>query len=230
MKLNWEKQEDEFNHVWTKRHHPPLVTTNWVENNWAKGRTDYLTFLIRIKDQQIIDALIELQKDLVAFECIDLYPSEYLHITVKEVGFLASKKHHHDDYTNEELSKVIHIARSKLKKYQPFTIKLENINHFRSTIVVQANDGGIIRNINGALLQITGMAKLKNDYPRFLPHTSIAQFKNSKDHDTLVTFLEKNREISIGSLRVDSIQLVIAQLPRCGRYPQLKTHDILKLE
>ncbi len=39
---------DAYEATWGRRRNPPIVTENWVDNDWAKGRTDYLTFLIKV--------------------------------------------------------------------------------------------------------------------------------------------------------------------------------------
>lgn len=224
LNLDWRKQEEEFNQVWTTRYQPPYVTDSWVDNKWAKGRTNYLTFLVRVKESRIIEHIKNIQGMLSDNNCIDLFPDKYLHITVKELNcFLVSEKHFTDEYTEEELPELVRGAKGKLRVFKPFELMLKNLNNFKSTVCVEAHDGGAIRSINRVLLQIPGVQKLRNDYPLFLPHVSIAQYKNSEDYETMLQHLEQNRVTEVGSLDVDTIELVIAELPISGRYPQLKT-------
>lgn len=230
MKFDQLKQAEEFNQIWETRYQPPYVTDSWVNNEWAKGRTEYLTFLIRVRERKIIERIKKIQAELADYECIDSFPEEYFHITVKELNyFLVAEKQSPDEYTEEELPKLIKGAQERLKPFKPFKLRLENLNNFKSTVCVQAHDRGVIRNINGALLQIPGIQKLKNDYPRFLPHLSIAQYKSTEDYEQLTQYLEHNRETKVGSLKVDSIKLVIAELPINGRYPKLKDLEEFRL-
>jgi 2'-5' RNA ligase len=62
-----------------------------------------------------------------------------------------------------------------------------------------------------------------------LPHVSIAQYKNSKDYEKMVQHLEQNRVTEVGSLDVDTLELVIAELPISGRYPELKLLEEFRL-
>ncbi len=140
-----------------------------------------------------------------------------------------SKKQSLDELTQEELLPLIKETNDKLNSFKPFELRLENLNNFKSTVCIQAHDGGIIRNINGAILQVSGVQKLRNDYPRFLPHLSISQYKSKENYEQLIKYLEKNRETKIGSLIVKSIELVIAQLPVHGRYPKLKILENFRL-
>ena len=230
MNLEWQGQEEEFNKVWATRYQSPSVTDSWVDNDWAKGRTNYLTFLIRVRESQIIERIKKIQDMISGYNCIDLFPDKYLHITVKELNcFLVSEKHFTDEYTIEDLPELVKSAKEKLKVFKPFVLKLKNLNNFKSTVCVEAHDGGVIRSINGALLQIPGVQKLRNDSPLFLPHVSIAQYKSSEDYEKMVQHLEQNRVTEIGSLEVNIIELVIAELPIRGRYPQLKTLEEFRI-
>ena len=230
MRLDWEKQVEEFDAVWETRHQPPFIMENWVDNDWAKGRTGYLTFLIGVRDEKVIERINEIQSSLQEYECFEPYPDEYFHITVKELScFLVSEKKNPDEYTKEELYQLVEKAKEKLEDFEPFELELKNLNNFKSNVIVQAHDGGYIRNINRALLEIPGVQKLQYDYPRFLPHVSIAQYRSSEDYTELINQLERVRETIVGPLRVDSIQLVIAHLPKQGRYPRLETLEELPL-
>ncbi|MBE0632950.1 hypothetical protein IH574_00135, partial [Candidatus Bathyarchaeota archaeon] len=171
MELDYEKQAEEFNNIWKTRYQPPFVTGSWVDNDWARGRTEYLTFLIRVRDRGVIERIKDTQTGLAEYICIDPLPEDYFHMTVKELdAFLAQEKTAPDEYTEEELPTLIEAAEDRLKLFKPFDVRLEHLNNFKSTVCVQAYDGGFIRNINGALMEIPGVKKLRNDYPRFLPH------------------------------------------------------------
>lgn len=230
MTLDYAKQVEEFEQIWMNRHQTPIVTRNWINNDWARGRTDYLTFLIRVEDQKVIKKIEETQSQLVEYKCIDTLPADYFHMTVKELdAFLVPEKTSPDEYIESEIPALIESAREKLKGFKPFEVKLEHLNNFRSVVCIQAHDGGYIRGINGALLQIPGIRELRHDYPWFLPHISIALYKGTEDYEELIKHLEKKRDTVIGKLRVETIELVIAELPREGNVPKLKTIDVFHL-
>jgi 2'-5' RNA ligase len=229
-KLEHETQSEAFNRIWAKRRQEPIVTRSWVDNDWAKGRTQYLTFLVRVTDRQIVKVVKEAQSALTGFPCIDPLPENYFHLTVKETGcFLVEDKKASDEYTRDELPNLIRAARETLGYYKPFNVRLENLNNFKSVICIQCHDGGVIRDINRAMIEIPGMTKLRNDFPQFLPHLSIAQYKGTEGYHELIEHLEKHRETLIGTLRVGSVELVIAELPKRGRYPKLRPVEDFRL-
>jgi 2'-5' RNA ligase len=215
------KQEAKFNKVWERRSEPPYVTKSWVDNDWAKGRTDWLTFLIRVKDRNIINQIQKVQNELTRFECIEIFPEEYFHITIKELAFLVKEKQHPDEITQEKLPTLIMSVQEKIRDFKPFEIELVNLNNFKSTVCVEGHDGEVINNINGTILAIDGVQKYKHDYPGFLPHLSVAQYKNKEDYEQLIEYLEYSRKKHIGPLIVDTFELVIAELPIKGRFPIL---------
>lgn len=219
-----------YESTWGRRRDPPIVMESWVENDWAKGRTDYLTFLIRVGDESVARATRVVQDAFSGFNCLDPFPQEYLHVTVKETGcFLTDALPEEDELTKGKVEDLIEGASEALSGVNCFEIKFENINHFRSNIVVEAHDSGEIREMNRRLMDLDGVKKLGYDYPRFLPHMSICQFNCGEDHDKLVDLMEGMRDSEAGSLYVESIELVKAVLPVTGRNPILETIEIFKL-
>jgi 2'-5' RNA ligase len=219
-----------YQRIWRMRNQSPIVTKSWANSEWAKGRTDYITFLIRVQAPGIITEAQKAQESLRAFSCPDPYPVEYLHLTVKETGcFLVDEKESEDEITRDELGKLMESAREALEGMEGFIVNIKNLNHFRSNIVAEARDMGEIREMNRRLLGLDGVQKLRNDYPRFLPHMSLRQFKGTEDHDQLVRYLEQNRETALGSFNVEKVNLVKAILPVEDRCPVLEVLDTVTL-
>ena len=219
-----------YKRLWKMRSQAPIVTENWANSEWAKGRTDYITFLIRVEAPEIITAAQKVQEGLRAFSCADPYPAEYLHLTVKETGcFLVDEKENEDEIKRDEVSKLVETARKVLDGVEGFTVNVQNLNHFRSNIVAEAQDRGEIREMNRRLLGLEGVHKMGYDYPSFLPHMSLCQFKGTEDHDQLVEYLEVNRETAVGGFKVEKVSLVKVILPVNDRYPVLEILDTITL-
>ncbi len=218
-----------FADVWNGRHHlKPKITVDWADNDWAKGRTRYLTFLIRVSDSTVRKALSKVQKRLSKFDCIDSFPQEYFHITAKECGrFLVQQKQHEDDVDDKELKHIITAAAKVLKDKKSFTVQLKNVNLFPDVLFVEVHDRDKIGELNKHLQTIPGIKKLWHDFPKFLPHVSIVQFKNDHDFKELLSALEKFRNVDFGTLDVNAVELVIAHLE--GRYPTLEILHIFPL-
>ena len=228
MKLDWEKQVEEYNLVWERRYQTPDILESWVENNWAHGRKQYLTFLIKVKDDAVIERVKEIQTELSKYTCVEPFPPEYFHISIKGVGFLVPQKTEKDEITTDDIPRIIREAKNRLKEYTPFEMKLEHLNNFVSAIVVQAHDGGVVRHIHENLAEIPGFIKASY-YPGYLPHLSIAQYKSAEEYTEFIKHLEQKRNTKVGHIKVDKIQLIIAHLPVEGRYPKLETIEELKL-
>ena len=68
---------------------------------------------------------------------------------------------------------------------------------------------------------------MKFDHPNLLPHISIAQFQNNQELTRLIGNLEKMRDITFGTVTINSIELVIAHLHK--KYPELETIHTFRL-
>ncbi len=209
---------------------PKIVEKNWVEsyNEWARGRDQYLTFLVRVKDDSMVKRIAEIQNKLSTNPCVDPFPKEYLHITVKGCGFLAESERFEDDISRENLERIISQAKETLQTHSEFDVFLSKLNILPEVVLVEIHDKGRIGVINRELQSIQEIRKMDYDYPRFLPHISISQFKSQQEFNELVSQLERLRNTEFGELTVNSIELVSANLSR--KYPTLKTIHSFKLK
>ena len=228
--LDFKSQTAEFNEIWSKRYQDPVITENWIETDWAKGRTEYLTFLIRVNNNDVVEKILEIQEELINYSCVDVAPERYLHITVKETGcFLVNEKKDIDELERCELENLVNQVGNLLQNFNPFKVRLSKLNNFKSAVVLEGHDGGVIRGINRALLNVNRIRKLYHD-PFFLPHVSIALYKSSNQYKDLLKLLEEKRETHLPSLWVESIELVIAHLPKHERFPKLESVKEFKLQ
>jgi len=70
-----DRTESRFADIWRERNKiQPEITIDWVDNDWAKGRNQFLTFLIRIRDEKLIQKIIEIQDKLSTIPCVDPFP------------------------------------------------------------------------------------------------------------------------------------------------------------
>jgi 2'-5' RNA ligase len=215
--------EERFLDIWSRRRRPPVILTSWVDNDWSKGRSRYLTFLVRVSDVSVINKALDFQSKLAAFQCIDPFPTRYFHITVKGVGFLTHSKQHSDDLLKIDVEKIVYQTQDVLKSFSQFEAALTHLNYFSEVICIEVYANNQIREMNRALIDVPEITQMDIDYPRFLPHFSVAQFKNDERFDDLIDYLEEHRNMQFGKLTVDAIELVVAHLPRSGRYPRLET-------
>lgn len=223
-----ERVESRFADVWRERNRiQPEITNDSVDNDWAKGRNQFLTFLIRIRDEELIGKIIDIQDKLSTIPCVDSFPKDYLHITVKGCGFPVESEIYEDDILIENSQKIVSQAKEVLQAFHKFNVLLPKLNIFSEVVIIEVHDEGKIGELNKGLQAIPEIKKMKFDYPILLPHISIAQFQNNQEFPRLISNLEELREKEFGELTVNYIELVNANLS--GKYPILKPIHAFKL-
>jgi 2'-5' RNA ligase len=213
-----ESTEGRFADIWGERHRIQPTINDWADNDWAKGRNQLLTFHIRIRDEKLIRRINEIQDKLSAIPCCDPFPKDYFHITVKSCGFLAKSREHEDDIPIENLQKIVSQAKGILQPFHKFNAVLSKLNILSDVALVEVHDKGKIGELNKGLQTIPEIRKMKFDYPNFLPHVSIAQFRNNQEFTGLISHVEKLRETEFGELTVSHVELVNAHCPEGIRY------------
>jgi 2'-5' RNA ligase len=220
---------DRFADVWERRKNIQLnVTKYWVDNNWTKGRNQYLTFHIRIRDVELIEKIVEIQSRLSTFSCVAAFPKDYFHVSVAGLGFLAKSEEYEDDILIENLQRIINQAKEVLQPFGKFNLLLSRVNIFPDVVFVEVHDGGRIEGIFRKLQAIPEIGEREFVYPSFLPHISIMHFQNRKDFRKFISCLEKLRHVEFGKMTVNSIELVNAHLSR--EYPKLDTIHAFELK
>lgn len=220
--------KDRFADIWTDRNRiQPEIVNDWVHNDWAKGRNQYLTFHIRIGDEKLIQKAIEIQEKLSTIPCIYPFPRDYFHISVKGCGFLAKSEIYEDDILMKNLQKIVNQAKKVLQPFDKFNVLFSKLNVFPQVVLVEVHDNGKIGELNQALQTIKGIEKMEFDYPNFLPHISIAQFQNDLEFTRLISQLEELRETEFGELTVNRIELVNAHLSKgCPTYKTIHSFKL----
>jgi len=171
--LSEDRDDDKFVEVWrSRRRIRPKIEKNWVDSEWAKGRSQYLTFLIRIRDEKIAKRIVEIQNKLSAVPCVDPFPKEYLHITVKGCGFLAESKIYEDDILIENSQKIISQAKEVLRAFDKFNAFLSKLTLSSDVVFIEVHDGGKSGELNKGLQTILEIKNMRFDHPNFLPHIS----------------------------------------------------------
>jgi 2'-5' RNA ligase len=220
---------DRFTDVWERRKNVQLnLTKYWVDNELTKGRNQYLTFHVRIKDEELIEKIVGIQTKLSPIFCVSPFPKDYFHISVMGLGFLAKSEEYEDDILVESLQRIINQAKEVLQPFSKFDVFLSKLNIFPDVVFVEVHDEGKIEEIHRRLQAIPEIRKRKFDYPSFLPHISIMHFQNNKDFTRLISHLEKLRDTEFGKMTINSIELVNAHLFK--KYPKLNTIHIFELK
>lgn len=214
---------DAFAKIWRfrKKIRPVVHEGEWTKREWARGRSEYLTFLIKIDNEEIVERIRDVQKKLSVASCIDPFPKEYFHISVKGGGFLVRTKKSDDEIDRENVAKIISQAGKTVKNIKPFRIWLKGLNIFSDVVFVEVHDNTIKKMHKLLKERVDFLGSFRYEGNSFIPHLSICGFKNEKEFGKLLKILEKLRNASFGVFEVDSLDLVVAHLNH--KYPILET-------
>ena len=211
-----------FADVWERRNKIQLnLTKYWIDDDWTKGRKQYLTFHVRIRDEELIEKIVEIQSRLSPVSCVAPFPKDYFHISVAGLGFLTKSEEYEDDILTTNLKRIINQAREVLQLFSKFDVLLSRLNIFSDVVFVEVHDGGRIEEIFRRLQAVPEIRKRRFGYPSFLPHISIMHFQKNEDFSSLISCLEELRGTEFGKMTVNSIELVNAHLFK--KYPKLNT-------
>lgn len=218
-----------FAKIWRfrKKIRPVVQEGKWTKREWARGRSEYLTFLIKIDNEEIVERIREVQKKLSVVSCIDPFPKKYFHISVKGGGFLVRTKKSDDEIDRENVAKIISQAGKTVKNIKPFRIRLKGLNIFSDVVFVEVYDNTINKMHKLLKERVDFLGSFRYEGDSFIPHLSICEFKNEKEFGKLLKILEKLRDTSFGVLEVDSLDLVVAHLNH--KYPILETIHVYPL-
>ena len=217
--------EEYYESIWAKRSDiESVVTKGGDDNDFAKGRNLHPAFLFRLEDDEIINNIKKVQDDLSSFGFYDPFPKEYLHITVKVLGFINEPKVYSNDYTMDELGMIAKQASDVLSSFTRFDITLYGVNLVPLVSFLQVKDDGAFGQLNNAVLEISNVRKREHrDFPNFMPHISISRFNSLGDMGQLAKYIKERgyRDKVFGTTQVKVIELVMVHME--GEYPAFET-------
>jgi len=190
------------------------VDGDTLDQDWSRGRAQYLTFLVRIEDAAACDHLARVGDRLRAIDGVELYPDWYWHVTVRGVGFQVIKRAQHDDVLRQDVSRLAGAARGVLAREAAYDAQLGLANAFPTVVFVELLDAGRTRDLNLALAQGLPQAPAYPFDPvAFLPHISLARFRSNDGLAALKETLAALREEGPGpSFSVRRVELIKAWL------------------
>jgi 2'-5' RNA ligase len=183
-------------------------------DEWARGRAQYLTFLVRIDDPAALEYVAGAIDRIADIPGVEPFPDWYWHITAKGAGFQVIKRSMENDILREDVPRIAGKARALITKHASFDARLGPINSFSEGPIVEVHDGGRITALNSHLLE--SMPELERgafDGPTFLPHITLARFTSNDALAPLKERLASMREAPPGpAVQVRRIEFVKAWL------------------
>lgn len=200
---------------WDERGELAVETT--TESDVAEWDVDrHLVFLAHVTDESVREALRPTLDALSEFDCLAVVPQQYLHVTVTLAGNVGPERRL-SEYDEERIAAD---ARDAFADADAFEVSFPRLNLFPSVVFADVADGGAFAQLNDQACGIDGVEVHDRD-EGFVPHLTLAQFRNDRDYDELVDWLEENRALSVPPLRVTELEL--AAVGTDERFPTFET-------
>jgi 2'-5' RNA ligase len=193
--------EDPSN-FWNKRHElsPHPIQKADVQDR-ESGR--HLVFLVDITD----GVMSQLESETTAldeFNCLDAWPLEYLHITVKVIGTIGTQE---SDLVPADEQRFIDAGHSVFDDVSPFTVTFPKLNLFPSVVYAEVADDSRFTALNNRVCDISEMPVYDRDGDGFIPHMALARFTQKEGYKSVVTYLERARYLETDPVEISTIQL-----------------------
>lgn len=124
----------------------------------------------------------------------------YFHVTLKEFGW--------EDKV--DIQEIIKKMKKITKGYSSFNIDIRGINCFERVVFAQVFDTGqYLESILNRIFE--EFPYLEKYFPFYLPHISLVRIETTEARNIIRLINERYRDIEIGAMNVDEIQVVAAR-------------------
>lgn len=181
-----------------------IIKVSRLEEWYKKSHhVPYLTVYIRVSPA-LAKGICRIRDMLRDEDSRQVYvPSSYLHVTVKELGWLG------EDVRKERLQDILGVVRRTAIEQPPFELRVEGVGTFPAAIYGRVGIGAAqIRRMNTTMVERLGRMAIKSQYDgsEMIPHITIAHFA-TEDVEPLITKAHKLATKYIGKMIVDEIQV-----------------------
>ncbi len=217
----------DFDDAWARfrETHSLRLVPDTLESEWARGRDQYLAFLVSVEDPAVLAHVRRLLARLSYIPGVDPYPEPYWHITIKGVGFLTERPSRPDEVSHRDLESIANAASSLLAEQSTLDARIGPVSAFPEVVFLEVWNEGRIRDLNTLLLEkISLIPSYPIDGRVFLPHISIARFTSADGLPRLKQELAELRaQGPAPSLHIRHIDLITAHLT-----PSTPTFELLR--
>jgi 2'-5' RNA ligase len=227
----WKTYDKKFDLLWDQYQNgykPPIYNPEQAAGR--NGRRNSLTLSIHIDQPEIIKKIQAVTASIGDISGVYKMPSDSYHITVKWLGFLADQKQHNYDLEPQTLEQILEQTDQILCGIPQFSLRLGGINGLASFIILEVEDNGTIAQIQGRFHEeATSVPNYDLEGEQWLPHLSIAALNHLDGLKQLKTRMRELRDIEIGEIPVNHIDLIQASLQKpCPTYRTLKSFPLAR--
>ncbi len=157
----------------------------------------FLASIVKV-DSSLWKKIQQIQSDIDRIDSRqEFFHPTYFHITLSEFGWKDQV-----DY-----NKIKQKMEDVLLDFSPFKLEIKGLNCFERIIYAQVFDKKqVLRSIYYRMLE--EFPFLEKRFPEYMPHISIVKINSEEAKDVIDQVEHKYREVSIGEMSVDNIQIV----------------------
>lgn len=224
--MNMQNKLKEF---WNNRNElEPFIAKRraWDLDSFARDKRQ-IGLIYKIKDQLIINKLLQLNEILSQFECYNPFPKEHFHITIKILGTISNEKESPNDYSLADVDDLLFDLKTKIAWFHKFQAHLKMINLFPSVLFSQVFDKDKFQSLNKIVCETNNIVTFpERDMDNYIPHIALGNFKNNNIKD-FINKVSELRNMNFGLIDVNSINLVKVDLT--ADVPEFETLDVIEL-
>ncbi len=216
----------QFDALWAR--FSRLTRTTDTLNRWPQRWRRWLTpvnvsFIVPISDSAVRAYLSDVQRALAPYMAYAPQPTEKLHITLYQIGYLRGRLPLAESWTRLELEYIAEQARRLFSELPPFTVKIGPINAFPNAAIAEVRDGGRLRFLEQAAVSVLPKTRRQKPIYPLIPHITLGFFG---DHPTapILDALRPLRDLPVLPLTIDRAALTLYSQP-IGAY---RNRSILK--
>ncbi|MFC4359040.1 2'-5' RNA ligase family protein [Halobium salinum] len=177
-----------------------------------------LTLVVDLESGPAREALDAAARDLDRFDALRRLPPAWFHVTVKGVGLVGDDPTAERDLTPEAAERVERRIDDAVAgaDIEPFEVALPRLNVWPTVVFCEAReagdsrDEGTLARLHRRVLDLPEVPRGEFDGAAYTPHVSLAHFVGDDPNDVAaaVDWLEANRTVDAGRLRVERLRLV----------------------
>jgi 2'-5' RNA ligase len=209
-----------FEDAWRRFQEATTVHVGLGIEDESQGRALFLAFVVHVVDREVRAAIASFVDGLRDVPCLDLYPGDFWHTTVKMVGFQVVKRTRPDEVLPEEVGPMLHTAEKALAGQEPFQVEIGPVNAFSDAVFLEVHDGGRLKALHQQLIDaLTRCPHFPHDGDSYLPHVTLARYASQEGLQGLRDRLAALRSQRLGTLAVQRVEFIKVWLG--GEYPEL---------
>lgn len=214
------EQDEAYRRVWANlRQVNQVVDGRHDTDDWYQRTGDFVYVCARVPADSLSADYDRLLETLQEFPFTRPIPRQSLNITVQELGYLIDRPHGRDEITQQWLDEFIQHAETPISSFAPFDVRMGGANSFVDAAILDVHDNGWLSRIHARLLDFVSQPPSMRY--AYLPELIVAQYIRVAPIASLVRALTPFRDMTFGTFRVTSIDVMRVKTSEVFAEPEL---------